>query len=95
MPTPAPPHLDSGFRRNDDTGVGAMPATTGSFDTACFAGMTGGAGNGRCVYCSLRRAVFVTTGSIGTSLWGPLLPVCTPAILSTTSMPSTTRANTA
>ena len=46
-------------------------------------------------YCagSFRRAVVVTTGSIGTSLWDPLLPVFTPPILSTTSMPSTTRAN--
>ena len=46
----APPRpLDSGpvsstgqaFRRNDDTGVGAMPATTGSFDTAWKTGIQG------------------------------------------------------
>ena len=54
-----------------------------------LAGLTG--------YCavSFRRAVLVTTGSMGTSLWGPRLPVFTPAMLSTTSMPSTTLPNTA
>ena len=46
--------------------------------------------------CSRRRssARVITTSSVGTFWWKPLLPVFTPLILSTTSCPATTLPNT-
>src|SRR5947209_18440967 len=46
-------------------------------------------------YGSIFRTVFMMTGSRGTSSKPRLRPVSTAAILSTTSIPSVTRANTA
>ena len=56
----------------------------------------------RCVDCASAHRInystetdVITTSSVGTSWWKPLLPVFSFLILSTTSMPSTTSPNTA